>query len=83
MTTMERLKLILADSLQLGARAGSLSADDGLLGAIPEFDSMAVVTIVTMIEDEFEIEVDDDELSAEVFETLGSLERFVCGKLDH
>jgi acyl carrier protein len=51
-----------------------------LLGSIPEFDSMAVVTIVTMIEDEFGITVDDDDLSAEVFETLGSLEKFVSSK---
>ena len=80
-TTIERLQKILADSLQLGRRAGTLTASDRLLGAMPEFDSMAVVTVVTMIEDEFEITVDDDELSADVFETLGSLERFVSGKL--
>jgi acyl carrier protein len=80
MTTIERLRKILADSLQLGRRAEALSPQDRLLGAIPEFDSMAVVTIVTMIEDEFGITVDDDDLSAEVFETLGSLEKFVSGK---
>jgi acyl carrier protein len=80
MTTIERLRRILADSLQLGQRAASMTADQRLLGVIPEFDSMAVVTIVTMIEDEFGITVDDDELSAEVFETLGSLESFVTGK---
>lgn len=81
MTTIERLQKILADSLQLGRRAAALTASDRLLGAMPEFDSMAVVTVVTMIEDEFEITMDDDELSADVFETLGSLERFVSGKL--
>ena len=81
MTTIERLRKILADSLQLGRRANVLTAEDRLLGSIPEFDSMAVVTIVTMIEDDFGITVDDDELSAEVFETLGSLEHFVSAKL--
>ena len=34
---------------------------------------MAVVTVLTMIEDEFGITVDDDEVSADVFETLGTL----------
>ena len=81
MSTIVRLRKILGDSLQLGPRASALTANDRLLGAIPEFDSMAVVTVITMIEDEFGITVDDDELSAEVFETLGSLERFVSGKL--
>ena len=83
MTTIERLRKILGDSLQLGRRAGALSGDDRLLGAIPEFDWMAVVGVVTMIEEEFGITVDDDDLSAEVFATLGSLERFVDGKLEH
>lgn len=81
MTTIEKLRSILADSLQLGGRASALSAEDRLIGAIPEFDSMAVVSVITKIEEEFGITVDDDELSADVFETLGSLERFVSGKV--
>jgi acyl carrier protein len=81
MTTIDKLKRILADTLQLGARADALTAQDRLLGTIPEFDSMAVVAVVTMIEEEFGITLEDDDLSAEVFETLGSLERLVSGKL--
>ena len=42
---------------------------------------MAVVSLVTAIEEQFEITVDDDELSGEVFETLGSLESFVSAKV--
>jgi acyl carrier protein len=80
MDTIDRLKRILADSLQLGARAERLTSDSALLGSIPEFDSMAVVTVLTMIEDEFGIEVEDDEISADVFETLGTLASFVSGK---
>jgi acyl carrier protein len=48
---------------------------------LPEFDSMAVVTVVTMLEDQFGISVADDELSADVFESVGSLCRFLEGKL--
>ena len=80
MSTIDRLKKILGDSLQLGARADALSPASRLLGAIPEFDSMAVVTVLTMVEDEFGITVDDDEVSADVFETLGTLSAFVQGK---
>jgi acyl carrier protein len=80
MSTPARLKKILADTLQLGARAEALTADSRLLGAIPEFDSMAVVTVLTMIEDEFGITVEDDEVSADVFETLGTLSAFVEAK---
>lgn len=51
-----------------------------MLGGIPEFDSMAVVAVITSIEEEFGITIDDDELSASVFETVGSLSRFVESK---
>jgi acyl carrier protein len=37
--------------------------------------------VVTGLEEQFDIEVDDDDFSAEVFETLGSLTRFVEDKL--
>lgn len=81
MDTLSRIKAILRDSLSLGARADALSPASGLLGSVPEFDSMAVVTVITMIEDEFDFSVDDDELSADVFATVGTLNAFVEAKL--
>jgi acyl carrier protein len=72
---------ILADVLSLGERRNSLSADSDLLGSIPELDSMAVVNVITALEDHFGITVDDDEISAQTFETIGSLAGFVEQKL--
>ena len=72
---------ILAMTLQLGDRAKALTPESGLLGALPEFDSVAVVTVITAVEDRFDIVVDDDELTAEVFETVGSLTEFVESKV--
>ena len=59
----------------------SFTSGTGLLGAIPEFDSMAVVSIITSLEDSFGFAVDDDEIDASVFETVGTLVAFVEGKL--
>ncbi len=81
MDTTERLKGILRDALNIGDRAAALTPASPLLGAIPEFDSMAVVTVLTMLEDEFGISIGDDEISAEAFETLGRLVAFVDGKI--
>lgn len=81
MTTASQVRQVLRSALQIGDRASRLEEDSPLLGAVPEFDSMAVVAVVTMLEDEFGITVNDDELSAEVFATVGSLCRFVDGKL--
>jgi len=82
MSTFDQVVTILRDTLQLGARAASLKPESPLLGGIPEFDSMAVVTVVTMLEDQLGLSIDDDELSADVFATVGSLADFVGGKLN-
>lgn len=58
-----------------------LSPQTPLLGAIPEFDSMAVVNIIASLEDRFGFVIEDDEIDASVFETLGALVVFVESKL--
>src|SRR5687768_14938162 len=65
MSTVDSLKRIIRDALHLGDRANSLTASSPLMGAIAEFDSMAVVTVLTMIEDEFGFSISEDEVSAE------------------
>jgi acyl carrier protein len=78
--SFEEVKQILAHALQLGERANAFDRSTPLLGSLPEFDSMAVVTLVTAMEEHFGFMVDDDEISAETFETLGSLADFVDQK---
>ncbi len=81
MVTLQEVKEIVAEVLQLGDQLDDLDEDSGLLGSVPEFDSMAVVTVMTAIEDNFDVVIDDDEVSAEVFETFGSLHDFVNRKV--
>ena len=81
MPTVQNLREILGDVLQLGERADSLTETSALFGSIPEFDSMAVVTVVAALEERFGIIVDDDDITAEVFESVGSLAQFVDDKL--
>ena len=52
-----------------------------LLGALPEFDSMAAVTILGALEEHFGIVVHDDEVDGSIFATVGSLCGFVEAKL--
>jgi acyl carrier protein len=77
---IDEVRGVLRDTLQLGSRADQLTADSALLGSLPELDSMAVVSLLTALEERFGISVDDDEISAENFETLGSLTEFVKRK---
>ena len=72
---------ILDDVLSLGGRALSFDAQTPLLGAIPELDSMAVVALITSLEERFDIMVDDDEISGDTFASVASLRDFVASKL--
>jgi acyl carrier protein len=71
----------LDEVLSLKGRALNFKRDSALLGAIPELDSMAVVNLITSLEERFGIVVDDDEIDGSTFETVGSLVDFVAGKL--
>ena len=82
MDTTAEVKSILGEVLQLGPRAESLTAETALLGSLPELDSMAVATVIAGIEDRFGVFVEDDELSAETFATVGTLAAFVDQKLE-
>ena len=72
---------ILDEVLSLDGRSASFTRDTHLLGAVPEFDSMAVVSLIVMLEDRFGFAVDDDEIDGATFATVGALVDFVTGKL--
>lgn len=72
---------ILDEILSLNGRAAGFSAETPLLGAIPELDSMAVVALITTLEERFGFVVDDDEIDGATFATVGSLNEFVAQKL--
>jgi len=77
---LNEVKNVLIDVLNLGPAGERLDADSPLLGNLPELDSMAVVTLIGALEEHFGIVVDDDDISASTFETLGSLAAFVASK---
>ena len=81
MVVIDDVRTVVGSSLQLGARTQAMDASTPLLGAIPELDSMAVVNLITALEEHFGISVADDEIGAATFATLGSLSDFVEQKL--
>lgn len=72
---------ILDEVLSLQGRAAGFTPDTLLLGAIPELDSMAVVALITTLEERFGFAVDDDEIDGAVFASVGSLLEFVQAKM--
>jgi acyl carrier protein len=72
---------VLDDVLSLKGRAASFSDDMPLISGVPELDSMAVANVLTALEERFGFTIDDDEIDAAAFTTVGSLVSFVEGKL--
>lgn len=71
---------VIDEALSLKGRALHFARDAHLLGAIPELDSMAVLTIITSLEERFGFVVDDDDVDGSTFATVGSLVDFVDRK---
>ncbi len=44
-------------------------------------DSTGILEVVTFLEDKYELEVDDDDLTPENFDTVGNIATYVTGKL--
>lgn len=72
---------VLDSVMNLQGRSASYQRQTALLGAVPELDSMAVLGIITTLEERFGFTIHDDEIDSSVFATLGSLTDFVNAKL--
>lgn len=77
----EQILQSLETSLNIRLDRAKIGPDSPLLGAIPEFDSMAVVALLTHLEEKYGFSIDDDEVDGSVFATIGSLTQFVREKL--
>jgi acyl carrier protein len=74
------VKDAVVETLGVEDRADALAATTPLYGALPELDSMAVLELVLELEQRFGITIEGEDVTAEVFETLGSLASFVADK---
>lgn len=79
--TFENVKAVVVATLDIKDRAGDLVPESELLGSLPELDSVAVVELVVALQDRFGIEIEDDEVIGDIFETLGQLTAFIEGKV--
>lgn len=69
--TVEELGRLLADLL--GGPAARFGSETELFGSLPELDSLALVELITAIEERFGFEMDEDDITAEVFGTVETL----------
>lgn len=82
LNALTEVNSLLADVLSLDDRAARFTLETPLLGALPELDSMAVIALITGMEERFGFVVEDDEIEGATFATVGSLVAFIDGKLN-
>ena len=78
---IDAVKAVVVETLGVEDRADTLHADTPLLGSLPELDSMAVLELVLELEQRFGITIEGEDVTADVFESLGSLAALVDSKL--
>ena len=75
-STVDRVKLVLRDSLKLGADA-SIADDMPLIGGEYDLDSLDILLIVTSIEKEFGIKIPNESVGRSAFASVTTLAAFV------
>ncbi len=81
MEVVREVTRVLDEVLSLGGRSSTFTRDTALLGSVPQLDSMAVETLITTLEERFNIVIADEDIDSDTFASVGSLSDFVVGKL--
>jgi acyl carrier protein len=79
--TVQGVAAVLAETLGIEDRKNSLDASTPLFGSLPELDSLGVVEVTLALEKRFDITIEDEDVTAEVFRTVGSVAALVDAKL--
>lgn len=76
-----QMRALLRDVLGLSQQqVDGFDAQTPLFGALPELDSMAVATLLTEMEDRFDILIEDEDIDGDTFESFGTLVAFAQAK---
>lgn len=76
----EQLKSLIANDLDLNLDINDISEEMSLLEDGIGLDSMAVMEFISLIEEKFNVEFTDEELSMEPFQNLASLSQCIQEK---
>lgn len=74
---LDGVKHVLVETLGLQDRPSTITERTLLFGSLPELDSLALVELITALENHFGFQIEEADITAEVFESVGSLARYV------
>ena len=77
----KEVKSVIINSLELDIAPDEIDDNDPLFGEGLGGNSMALVEVIVGLEKAFEIEISDEELIMDVFETVNSIAEFIKSKI--
>lgn len=75
------LKELVVESLELDIDPNDIEDTESLFGGYLGLDSVGTLTLTTAIEDEFDLEIEDEDLTAELFASVNSLAEYINEKV--
>jgi acyl carrier protein len=79
MSTEERIKDVMVNNLQWSGSWAEVDADYPLLEK-KIVDSLGMITLISLLEEEFNLKIDDGEVVPSNFRTIGQIARLVESK---
>ena len=76
-STLDEVKSLIGEKLGIADRLDSMDESTKLMGSLPELDSLAVAEVLAAIEERFGFEVDDADVTVDMFETVGTLAAYI------
>jgi acyl carrier protein len=72
---------VLDETLSTQGRLLKLRSSSLLLGAVPELDSMAIVSAISALQERLGVQFHDEDLDVDSFQTVGHLVQLVSRRL--
>lgn len=76
-TTIDRLKHLIANELDVNIQLAEIGPDVPLLEDGLGLDSIAVVELITLIEEKFAVQFSEDDLNMDAFATIRTLSQWI------
>jgi acyl carrier protein len=75
-----RIRDFITSEIMFDDSSASLTDDTALLGSV--MDSLGLMQLIAFLEEEFDVEIDDGDVTVNNFRTVGDIERLVTAKAE-
>jgi acyl carrier protein len=78
--TKDRIKRLLIQNVLKNMNAADLDDDASLIDLGVGLDSVATLELVVALEEEFQVSIDEGEITSEVLESVNTIQAYLDGK---